>query len=40
VGGLDVKAADREAVLKAAAARGLKRSASQVLVCGVRINLA
>jgi hypothetical protein len=39
VGGLDVKAADREAVLKAAAARGLKRSGSQVLVCGVRINL-
>ena len=40
VGGIDVKAADREAVLKAAAARGLKRSDRQVLVCGVRINLA
>jgi len=39
VGAIDVKAADREAVLKAAAARGLKRSAGQVLVCGVRINL-
>lgn len=39
VGALDVQAADREAVLKAAAARGLKRSENQVLVCGVRINL-
>lgn len=39
VGALDVKATDREAVLKAAAARGLKRSERQVLVCGVRINL-
>ena len=39
VGAIDVKAADRAAVLKAAAAKGLKRSDSQVLVCGVRINL-
>ena len=39
VGAIDVKAADRAAVLKAAAAKGLKRSESQVLVCGVRVNL-
>ncbi len=39
VGALDVEAADRDAVLRAAAARGMQRSEEQVLVCGVRINL-
>lgn len=39
VGALDVETADRAAVLRAAAARGLQRGEAQVLVCGVRINL-
>jgi hypothetical protein len=39
VGAIDVKVTDRDAVLKAAAARDLKVSDRQVRVCGVRINL-
>jgi hypothetical protein len=39
VAGLDVEAVDRAAILKAAEARGLVRSDSQVEVCGVRIYL-
>ena len=38
-GGIDVKAADPRKVLEAADARGLKRSDTQVMVCGTRVNL-
>ncbi len=38
-GGIDVKAADPRKVLEAAEARGLKRSDTQVMVCGTRVNL-
>ncbi len=40
VGALDVETADREAILKAAETRGLRRGDDQVEVCGVRIHLA
>jgi hypothetical protein len=39
LGGIDVRATDRGAILAAAEARGVKRSESQVYLCGVRINL-
>ena len=39
VGAIDVKATDKNAVLEAAASRGLRQSDHQVVVCGVRINL-
>ena len=37
--GIDVKAADPRKVLEAAEARDLKRSDTQVMVCGTRVNL-
>jgi hypothetical protein len=39
VSALDIECVDRSDILAAAEARGLKRAATQVEVCGVRINL-
>lgn len=39
LGALDVRAKDPARVLREAAARGLKRGETQVLVCGCRVNL-
>jgi len=39
LGGIDVRVADRESLLKAAKARGAYRSDGQVYLCGMRVNL-
>ncbi|MND00752.1 hypothetical protein D3C83_194800 [compost metagenome] len=39
LGAIDVRAANRAAILDAARARGSARSDSQVELCGLRINL-
>ena len=39
LGGIDIKAADKMRLLKAADERGLKVSERQVMICGLRFNL-
>ena len=39
VGGIDLRAADANSVIEAAAARGLKRTDNQIELCGTRVNL-
>jgi len=39
LGGIDVVAADKAAIMQAATARGVARGQSQVYLCGMRINL-
>jgi hypothetical protein len=39
LGGIDIKAADKVRLLKAADERGLKVSEAQVMICGLRFNL-
>jgi hypothetical protein len=39
LGGIDIRASDKPAILAAAEARGAKRSEEQIYLCGMRINL-
>ncbi len=39
LGGIDIKANDKDAILTAAEARGLVSGENQVMLCGMRINL-